>query len=81
MTAPNGSNGIWGRILIALIPLCILGVLALASMRSDVRHLQGALDTKANRETVEAQNREVLRSLEALRQDIQDLRRQLGRGP
>lgn len=73
--ADGNGKAIWGRLLVALIPLAILGLLAMAALRSDVRHVETDLETKANRETVEAQNRAVLQGLEDIRSDIRELRR------
>lgn len=80
MTDGNGNGrAIWTRVGIALIPTAIAGLLAVASVKSDVRHLEEDLQTKANRETVEAQNRAVLQGLEDIRSDIRDLRHVVGK--
>lgn len=73
--ADGNGKGFWGRLLIVLLPMALAGLVAMASLRSDVQHVQQDLQTKANRETVEAQNRAVLQGLEDLRADIRDLRR------
>jgi hypothetical protein len=73
--ADGNGKGIWARLLIALIPLGLAGLIAMASLRSDMRHVEETLQTKANRETVEAQNRAVLQTLEDIRADLRELRR------
>jgi len=76
--ADGNGKGIWGRVAIALIPTALAGLVAIAALRSDVRHIEQDLESKANRETVETQNRAILQGLEDLRSDIRELRRAMG---
>jgi len=74
MTESNGRS-FWSRLVLAILPLAVLGFVAVIALRSDVHHIEEELSTKANRETVEAQNRAILQTLEDIRADIRDLRR------
>ena len=73
MTETNGS--LWRKILIVLIPLLIAGVVAWITMRGDIRHLETSLDTKANRETVQAQFEAILRELQQINRRLDNLQR------
>lgn len=68
--ATNG-NGLWRKILLPLVPMFLTGLIAWGALRSDVRHIEEALATKANRETVAAQYDAILRELQSLRAVIE----------
>lgn len=72
MNGPNG-NGVWWKLAGSLVPLAIVGALAMAALKADVRHLQDTVNQKANRETVEAQYQALLRELQAIRGIIERL--------
>lgn len=76
-TAPmNGHGSIWVRILIALVPLSLLGLLALGSMRSDLRHVEQAISEKASREAVDANFSALLRELQQINVRLEHIERQ-----
>jgi hypothetical protein len=54
------------KIATAFIPLAAIAFIALVTMRADVRHLEQAVETKASRETVEAQFSAILRELQQI---------------
>ena len=67
-------NG-WGRILMAVIPLTLLGLVALIRMSERVDNQAKAIETKANRETVEVQYRALLDVLREVQADVRELKR------
>ena len=66
--ALNGTGGasFWGRLLLALVPLIIVGLIGWGSLKSEVSNHQRQIDTKASRDVVDQQNAEVLRRLERI---------------
>lgn len=81
MSLPTNGNRLWLKILGPLIPMLLVGLIGYGTLRARVDGNTEALRGKASREVVETQNREVLRTLEALRQDISELRRVVVRQP
>lgn len=69
----NGTR-LWFKILGPLVPIILAGAVGYGTLKADQQSLRRDVDLKAAREVVESQNREILRELDALRQDIADLR-------
>lgn len=71
MTVPQtNGNGIWPRVLLALLVPVLAGLIAWGTIRSDVANLKAAVDSKASREVVQAQYEAILR-------ELQDIKRRL----
>lgn len=71
MSAPNGNNGIWGRIGLALMVPVAAGLIGYGVLKSDVAHVRATVESKASREVVDAQYQSILRELQSLRQLIE----------
>ena len=71
----NGpKNNVWGKVVVVVVPLAIAGLIAFGQIRSDVRHVEDQLDTKANAETVAVQYDAIIQRLDDLKADIERLR-------
>lgn len=71
MTEPNHF---WRKIALVLLPFVIAGAVAAIGLRNDVKHLEQAVDVKADRAVVAAQYEAILRELQSLRADLAQLR-------
>lgn len=71
----NGpKNNVWAKVTVVVVPLAIAGLIAFGQIRSDLRHVEDQLDTKANAETVEVQYDAIIQRLDDLKADIERLR-------
>lgn len=59
---------------VTLLPLVIAAIIGWGTLRSDVNHLEAAVETKANRETVDAEYQAILRELQEIHIQLQRLR-------
>ena len=63
-------NG-WGKILMAVIPLALLGLVAAIRVSERVDGQQRAIESKANKDVVDVQFVAIMRELQLLRADVQ----------
>ena len=71
----NGlKNNVWAKVTVVVVPLAIAGLVAFGQIKSDVRHVEDQLDTKANAETVQVQYEAIIQRLDDLKADIERLR-------
>lgn len=74
MSGPANGNGHWKLLGAILVPL-ILGAIGYGALKNDVQRTREELSTKASRETVQLQYESLLREIQALRSDVQQMRR------
>jgi hypothetical protein len=63
----NGKlNGVWPKILLAVLPLLVIGLVAFGALKSDVRHTAAELEDKADAVVVETQYEVLTNTLERM---------------
>lgn len=70
LTPPSNGNGLWTRLILALLPLALLGLIAWGTTQANVSNLADKLDDKANRETIAAQFTDLSNQLRAMREQL-----------
>lgn len=75
MSEPRNGNGVWVRILAAVIPLAVMALIGWGALRSDVVHNAAALEKKADRETVDVQYQSIIRELQRINEALERLQR------
>jgi hypothetical protein len=66
----SNGEGIWKKILIALVPMAVAAGVAMVSLRSDVKHLEAEVSSKAARETVDLQYQAIIQRLDRIERKI-----------
>lgn len=60
------AKDVWSRVLLALLPVVLAGLVAYGALTARVQNTANAVETKANRETVEAQYNAILDRLNVI---------------
>lgn len=75
MTASNGNGKGWGRFTIGLLVPLAGFLVGYGVLKSDVANARRELETKASREVVSAQYESIIREIQSLRAEVQQMRR------
>lgn len=68
-------NGFWKQLLVAMIIPMAVALVTFGALASRVSNIESQLSDKATRETVQAEYESLLREIQALRADVQSIKR------
>ena len=69
MSAANG-NGTWKRFVLQLVIPTAVALMGYGALKADVRNLREQVDTKASRETIEAQYQSIMQRLDRIERKL-----------
>lgn len=75
----NGTMSIklpsgWGKVLAVALPIVLTALVAFATLKNDVQHLEAQVGTKADAAVVEQQYENIMHMLDQMSADIRELR-------